>query len=221
LTDSVLLEIDNLHYSINQRPILSGFELTIAAQNHHLLTGPSGSGKTTLINLICGLLVPEKGVIEIAGHDLAGLSESGRDKIRRENIGIVFQTLRLVSALDLSANLVLAQRLSRGQRDEALILSLLERLGIAHCAKAKPHQMSQGEAQRAAIARALVSRPRLLIADEPTSALDEANARQVADLLLECAGDYGVTLLIATHDERLNPLFPNRIALSAHMSKAA
>jgi putative ABC transport system ATP-binding protein len=217
----MLIEIDNLHYSINDKPVLSGFNLPIAAQNHHLLTGPSGSGKTTLINLVCGLLSPEKGSIKIAGHDLAGLSESGRDKVRREHIGIVFQTLRLVSALDLSANLGLAQRLSRGKRDARLIASLLDRLGIAHCAKAKPHQMSQGEAQRAAIARALVSRPRLLIADEPTSALDQANARQVAELLLECAADYGVTLLIATHDDRLTPLFPNRIALTEHISKVA
>ncbi|MEP2102534.1 MAG: ATP-binding cassette domain-containing protein [Parasphingorhabdus sp.] len=217
----MLLEIENLDYNINEKPLFSGFKLSIEEQNHHLLTGPSGSGKTTLIHLICGLLSPEKGAIRVAGHDMAAISESGRDKIRREHIGIVFQTLRLVSALDLSANLLLAQRLSRGTTDAPLIASLLERLGIAHRAKAKPHQLSQGEAQRAAIARALVTRPRLLIADEPTSALDEANAGQVADLLLECAADYGVTLLIATHDDRLTPLFPNRIALTEHMLKAA
>jgi putative ABC transport system ATP-binding protein len=217
----MLLEIENLHYNINEKPLFAGFNLSIEEQSHHLLVGPSGSGKTTLINLICGLLSPEKGVIRVADHDIASISESARDKIRREHIGIVFQTLRLVSALDLSANLLLAQRLSRGTTDAPLIASLLERLGIAHRARAKPHQMSQGEAQRAAIARALVTRPRLLIADEPTSALDETNTQQVADLLLECATDYGVTLLIATHDDRLTPVFPNRIALTEHMLKAA
>ena len=217
----MLLEIENLQYNINDKPLFSDFNLSIEEKSHHLLTGPSGSGKTTLINLICGLLSPVKGAIRVAGHDIAAISESGRDKIRREHIGIVFQTLRLVSALDLSANLLLAQRLSRGTTDASLIASLLERLGIAHRAKAKPHQMSQGEAQRAAIARALVTRPRLLIADEPTSALDETNARQVADILLECAADYGVTLLIATHDDRLTPVFPNRIILTEHMLKAA
>lgn len=217
----MLLEIENLHYDVNEKPLFSSFNLSMMEQNHHLLVGPSGSGKTSLINLICGLLSPKEGSISVAGHDIAAASESGRDKIRREHIGIVFQTLRLVSALDLSANLLLAQRLSRGTTDAPLIASLLERLGIAHRAKAKPHQMSQGEAQRAAIARALVTRPRLLIADEPTSALDEINARQVADLLLECAADYGVTLLIATHDDRLTPLFPNRIILTEHMLKAA
>lgn len=217
----MLLEIENLQYDINEKPLFSGFNLSIEEQNNHLLVGPSGSGKTTLINLICGLLSPEKGAIRVAGHDIAAVSESGRDKIRREHIGIVFQTLRLVSALDLSANLLLAQRLSRGTIDASLITSLLERLGIAHRAKAKPYQMSQGEAQRAAIARALVTRPRLLIADEPTSALDQANARQVMNLLLECTADYGATLLIATHDDRLTPLFPNRIVLTEPMSKAA
>ncbi|MEP2990335.1 MAG: ATP-binding cassette domain-containing protein [Parasphingorhabdus sp.] len=217
----MLLEIENLHYSTNEKPLLSDFRLSLEEGHHHLLVGPSGSGKTTLINLICGLLSPEKGSISIAGHDIATLSESGRDKIRRENIGIVFQTLRLVSALDLTANLLLAQRLSRGKIDAPLIGSLLERLGIAHRAKAQPHQMSHGEAQRAAIARALVTQPQLLIADEPTSALDEANAKQVTDLLLECAADYGVTLLIATHDDRLTPIFSNRIALSEHMPKEA
>ncbi|MEO9635675.1 MAG: ATP-binding cassette domain-containing protein [Parasphingorhabdus sp.] len=193
--------------------------LSIEEQDHHLLVGRSGSGKTTLINLICGLLSPENGRIKVAGHDIAATSESGRDTIRREYIGIVFQTLRLVSALDLSANLLLAQRLSRGKTDKPLIASLLERLGIANRAQAKPHQMSQGEAQRAAIARALVTRPRLLIADEPTSALDEGNAMQVADLLFECAKDYGVTLLVATHDERLSSRFPSRIALTDLMLK--
>jgi len=217
----MLLEIENLHYDVTDRPLFSGFDLSIEEQRHHLLMGPSGSGKTTLVNLICGLSSPEKGAIRVAGHDIATASESRRDKIRREHIGIVFQTLRLVSALDLSANLLLAQRLSRGATDAPLIASVLERLGIAHRAKAKPHQMSQGEAQRAAIARALVTRPRLLIADEPTSALDETNARQVTDLLLECAADYGVTLLIATHDDRLTPLFADHIVLANPLLKAA
>lgn len=215
----MLLEIENLHYNIADKPLFSGFGLAIEEQDNHLLVGPSGSGKTTFINLVCGLLSPEKGAIKVAGHDMAALSESGRDEIRREYIGIVFQTLRLVSALDLSANLLLAQRLSRGAADPSLIASLLEKLGLAHRAKAKPHQMSQGEAQRAAIARALVTRPRLLIADEPTSALDESNARQVMDLLLECTADYGATLLIATHDDRLTPFFSNRIVLTDHMLK--
>ncbi|WP_417613374.1 ABC transporter ATP-binding protein [Parasphingorhabdus sp.] len=217
----MLIEIENLGYAIKGKPIFDGFSLSVEARSHHLLVGPSGSGKTTLINLICGLLAADHGVIKVVGQDIAAASESGRDKIRRENIGIVFQTLRLVSALDLSANLLLAQRLARGSTDVPLINSLLERLGIDHRAQAKPHEMSQGEAQRAAIARALVTRPRLLIADEPTSSLDKSNAQQVADLLLECAADYGVTLLIATHDDRLNPLFPNRISLTEHMAMVA
>jgi len=136
----MLLEIDNLHYNFDKKPLFSGFNLSIEEQSHNLIMGPSGSGKTTLINLICGLLPPDKGSIRVAGHDITTSTESGRDKIRREHIGIVFQTLRLVSALDLSANLLLAQRLSRGTTDAPLIASLLERLGIAHRAKARPHK---------------------------------------------------------------------------------
>ncbi len=217
----MVIKIENLDYAIRGKPLFEGFSLSVEAQSHHLLVGPSGAGKTTLINLVCGLLSPDHGEIRVAGENIAAASESGRDKIRRENIGMVFQTLRLVSALDLSANLLLAQRLARGSTDGSLIHSLLERLGIGHRARAKPHEMSQGEAQRAAIARALVTRPRLLIADEPTSSLDKSNARQVADLLLECAADYGVTLLIATHDDRLDPLFSNRIALTGPVAKVA
>lgn len=216
----MLLEIDNLHYSIDGKHIFSDFSLSVAERGHHLLVGPSGSGKTTLINLISGLLSPDKGMVSIAGRNIATVTEAERDRIRREYIGIIFQTLRLVSALDLSGNLLLAQRLSRGATDAPLIATLLDRMGIAHLANAKPYQMSQGEAQRAAIARALATRPRLLIADEPTSALDALNARQVAELLLQCASDFGVTLLVATHDDRLASVFPNRIVLAQQGGRA-
>lgn len=175
----------------------------MAPGQHSLLIGASGCGKSTLVNLICGLLTPDHGSIAIAGEPMTGLSASKRDDLRRRRIGLVFQTLRLVSALDLTANLALAQRLGGGSEESERIAMLIDRLGLSHRAHARPRELSQGEAQRAAIARALVGRPDLIIADEPTSALDRDNMQNVITLLRECADEAGASLLIVTHDDRL------------------
>ena len=194
--------------------IFDGFSLDQNAGEHMLLLGPSGSGKTTLINLITGLLTPTSGTVMIAGEAMSSLSGSKRDDLRRRKIGVIFQTLRLVSALSVRANLRLAQKLAGVAADEQAIDALLEAVGVAHRADATPRALSQGEGQRAAIARALVAKPALLIADEPTSALDDANAERIGRLLLDTANSNGSTLLIATHDARLKSFIPNAIALS-------
>ncbi|MDP9421871.1 MAG: ATP-binding cassette domain-containing protein [Pseudomonadota bacterium] len=210
----MLLAIDNISYGYGgAAPVLAGFSLRLTSGQHSLLLGPSGSGKTTLINLIAGLLTPQSGSIIIAGESMSAAGPTARDDLRRRRIGIVFQSLRLVSAIDLRGNLALAQRLSGRGRDVAAIDALIERLGISHRAKAHPRDLSQGEAQRAAIARALVGKPDLLIADEPTSALDDANMERVARLLIDTANANGSTLLIATHDARLRAFIPETIAL--------
>ena len=136
------------------------------------------------------------------------------DSIRRRRFGIVFHTLRLVSALTVRKNLLLAQRLQTSATNPDQVDEILERLGIADRAKARPFELSQGEAQRAAIARALVVSPSILIADEPTSALDRDNADAVAQLLIEVAGEAGASLLIATHDERLRSYFARTMVLA-------
>lgn len=208
----MLLTIDGVSYGYADHIVLNDFSLELDKGEHTLLLGPSGSGKTTLINLIAGLLTPQRGSIAISGENMSGRA-AVRDDLRRRRIGIVFQTLRLVSALGLRANLELAQRLSGHARDPALIDAIMERLGITHRAHAHPRELSQGEAQRAAIARALVGKPDLLIADEPTSALDDVNMERVARLLLDTANANGSTLLIATHDARLRTFIPNAVAL--------
>lgn len=210
----MLLAIDGLSCRYADHVVFDNFSLALKRGQHSLLLGPSGSGKTTLINLITGLLTATSGTILIAGEAMSGATASARDDLRRRRIGIIFQTLRLVSALDLRANLELAQKLSGHGRDKALIDNLLERLGIAHRAHAQPRALSQGEAQRAAIARALVGKPDLLIADEPTSALDDANMDRVGRLLIETADANESTLLIATHDNRLRALIPDTITLT-------
>lgn len=212
----MLLQVENLsfRYDARVRPI-EGVGFAIEAGRHSLLLGPSGSGKTTLIYLIAGLLTPASGRILLDGVNLAALGQAARDRLRRRNVGLVFQTLRLVSALSLRANLRLAMKLSGAAPDPKAIDALLARLGLSARAAAMPHELSQGEAQRAAIARAIIAKPRLLITDEPTSALDDANVAIVADLLQEMADAEGATLLIATHDLRLKGRFPAAVTLRA------
>jgi ABC-type lipoprotein export system ATPase subunit len=201
------LTATDLGKSYDGRPVLAGVTFTLAPGERALLLGPSGSGKSTLLNLLCGLQRADCGRVTLGDGPIS-------DAVRRRHFGIVFQSLRLVSALNLRGNLALAQRLQTGRVDPARIDALLDRLGIAHRAKARPHELSQGEAQRAAIARALVVRPAILVADEPTSALDTANAAAVAALLDELAQETGAALLIATHDDRLRPHFARTLTLA-------
>jgi putative ABC transport system ATP-binding protein len=208
-----VLRIEGVSHGYGGARVLNDFSLSLARGQHRLLLGPSGSGKTTLINLIAGLLTPNAGRIHLCGEEITALSATRRDDVRRRNVGLIFQTLRLVGALDLRSNLLLAQKLAGAARDEAAIAALLERLGIAHRAHARPRELSQGEAQRAAIARALVAKPALLIADEPTSALDDDNAARIARVLLDAADANGSILLIATHDARLRRFIFDAVAL--------
>ncbi len=210
----MILALADLSHDFGGQHVLNGFSLDLPKGQHSLLLGPSGSGKTTLINLIAGLLTPKSGTVIVGGELMSALRPAARDDLRRRRIGLIFQTLRLVSALDLRSNLLLAQRLCGEARDEARIVELLDRLNLSHRAKGFPRDLSQGEAQRAAIARALVGKPDLLIADEPTSALDDVNTARVAKLLIETADANGSTLLIATHDARLREFIPTTLQLA-------
>jgi putative ABC transport system ATP-binding protein len=205
-----VLAFEAVRFARGPRPILDSVDLAVDRGEHLLLLGPSGSGKTTLLHLAAGLLTPSAGTIRVNGTAWPA-DQAGRDRLRGRNVGIIFQTLRLVSALSLEGNLRLAAGLA-GQSADGLP-RLLDELGLAHRAAARPRSLSQGEAQRAAIARALVARPALLLADEPTSALDDANASRVASLLLASAAREGSTLVVATHDARLRPHFRHVIEL--------
>lgn len=209
-----MLRIDRLSHRFGDWVVFDDYRFSLGKGEHRLLLGPSGAGKTTLVNLITGLLTPNAGLIDIDGEAMTGRSAARRDDLRRRKIGIVFQSLRLVSALDVRANLALAQRLSGMTPDRSAIDRLIEAVGLSHRVHARPRDLSQGEAQRAAIARALVARPALLIADEPTSALDDASMERVAQLLIDTANAQGSTLLIATHDARLRAFIPDTILLA-------
>lgn len=203
------LEAEAIRLSYAQQTILRDVTFSLPSKTRALLLGPSGSGKSSLLNIICGLQSPDGGQVTIGGQALGARA----DRLRKQHMGIVFQTLRLVSALDLKSNLLLAQQLQSGSKDRPLVDETCERLGIAHRMDARPRELSQGEAQRAAIARALVVKPDILIADEPTSALDQANTQTVAKLLIEVSADAGATLLIATHDDRLTTYFDRTLRL--------
>ena len=180
-----------------------------------LMLGPSGSGKTTVLHVLAGILRPTAGSASIAGQDLSALSASELDRFRGRNVGIVLQRLHLLPSLTVAENVQLAQFLAGLPQDHARVHEVLAGLDLADKAQARPHALSHGQAQRAAIARAVVNRPRLLLADEPTSNLDDARCEQAMDLLLTQAAACGATLVIATHDQRVKARVANHFQLGA------
>jgi putative ABC transport system ATP-binding protein len=180
-----------------------------------LMLGPSGSGKTTVLHVLAGILRPTAGSASIAGQDLSALSAAELDCFRGRNIGIVLQRLHLLPSLTVAENVQLAQFLAGLPQDHARVHEVLAGLDLADKAQARPHALSHGQAQRAAIARAVVNRPRLLLADEPTSNLDDARCEQAIDLLLTQAAACGATLVIATHDQRVKARVANHFQLGA------
>jgi putative ABC transport system ATP-binding protein len=182
---------------------------------HALLLGVSGSGKTTLLHLLAGLLAPQQGEVTVGGQSLGALGEAQRDRWRGQNIGLVFQQLHMLKALTVAQNLLLAPYAANLPQDAARANEVMDHLSISALAQRRPSQLSHGQAQRAAIARAVMNRPKFLFADEPTSALDDVNAHAVAELLLAQAHACGASLVIGTHDARLRPLIPHVLALNA------
>ncbi len=215
VTETPLIAIEALRVTAQGRVILDLPLWTLPQGGQALLLGPSGCGKTTLLHALSGLIRPEQGTVAIMGKDLASLATEKLDRFRGQAFGIVFQTLRLVRSLTVEQNLALALALAGKPKDRARIFEALERVGVAHLATALPERLSVGEGQRAAIARAIVTRPGLILADEPTSALDDANAHKAVDLLQVEAQACGAGLVIATHDQRIKDRFDLRLELTA------
>jgi putative ABC transport system ATP-binding protein len=188
---------------------------------HWLLAGASGSGKTTLLHVLAGLTVPTTGRVVVAGTDLGALSGGALDHWRGRHVGLVPQRLHLVAALDVRDNLRLARHLGGLPEDPARIAALLAAVGVGDLADRYPRELSQGQAQRVAIARSVVNRPALVLADEPTANLDDAHAAAALELLRSQAMEAGATLVVATHDARARPLLPHVYALPARPGDAA
>jgi putative ABC transport system ATP-binding protein len=180
---------------------LRGVSLSLEPGDFVALTGPSGCGKSTLLHLCGAMDRPSAGTLTIEGRDVGGLNDDALTSLRRDRIGFVFQFFNLLPTLTIGDNIALPCLLAglSAKTAEQRAADLAARVGIGHRLTHYPQQVSGGEAQRAAIARALVHQPALLIADEPTGNLDSANGATVLALLAELNRDLGVTMLLATH----------------------
>jgi putative ABC transport system ATP-binding protein len=188
-------------------------DIKLPEGQHLLILGPSGCGKSTLLHILGGLLEPTAGDLSVCGHKFTKVPEGVRDSIRGKNIGIVFQRLYLSPSLSCLNSLRAAQYLAGIKVDEEYCQALLSRLGLGGHEQKLPRNLSHGQAQRLAIARALANRPRIVLADEPTSALDDTHAASVVNLLQEHSESCGASLVVATHDSRIRSQFKNALVL--------
>jgi putative ABC transport system ATP-binding protein len=163
------------------------------------LQGASGSGKTTFLHVLAGILRPDRGTIRIAGEQMAPAGESARDLLRGRCVGYIFQTFNLLQGYTAIENVELAMSLGRG-RSHTLAAALLERVGLRDRMQYRPRQLSVGQQQRVAVARALANAPRVVLADEPTGNLDERHARQAIELIRSVCSECGAALLLVSHD---------------------
>jgi ABC-type lipoprotein export system ATPase subunit len=174
---------------------------SLAAGEERALRGESGCGKTTFLNLVSGILAADSGTIAIDGTDMAKLAEPARDRLRAAKLGYIFQTFNLLQGFTVVENVVLGMSFSDAGADVARARELLVRMGLGHRLDHFPRQLSTGQQQRVAVARALANRPALVLADEPTGNLDPRNAREALALIRDACRENGASLLIVSHDE--------------------
>lgn len=218
----MLIKINNIHKSYGtpgtatERKVLSGLSLQVEPGESIAVTGPSGSGKTTLLNLIAGLDRPDQGIIEFEGRNLAELSPKELDVYRNLSLGLVFQMHHLLPQCTLLENVLVPTLVSKDLSKRPFYRKraeeLIRRMGLWDMRNQFPGQLSGGECQRTAVARALINDPRLLLADEPTGALDLSNALALINLLTEINKSDGKTIILVTHSAhlaaRMGRMFP-------------
>jgi putative ABC transport system ATP-binding protein len=215
------VDIEELVFSYRSpKPVLKIDELTIEKGEKVFLHGPSGSGKTTLLGILSGVLKADAGRVKILGQDLTRMSGPARDALRGAHIGYIFQMFNLIPYLNVFENIVLPCQVNRerGRRLNGLPLEkaakgMAERLGIGSIVLEKVTELSVGQQQRVATARALLGSPELIIADEPTSSLDEDHRQSFLDLLFTQCREIGSTLIFVSHDRRMMRLFDRAISL--------
>lgn len=203
-----MIRTDALTYQYANGPTLVFPDVDVVQGSVLLLSGPSGCGKSTWLALAAGLMVPTSGHITVAGQNLTALKKVAADAWRAGAIGFLPQKLHLSAALSVRQNLMMAQWAAGQVEDAAAIDGALQALGVRALADRKPSELSGGQAQRVALARAVLMRPRVILADEPTASLDDEAAADAVGLLLHTASLRKATLVIATHDARIERLIP-------------
>jgi putative ABC transport system ATP-binding protein len=183
--------------------ILEEISLCVMPGEKVAIIGPSGSGKSTLLSLLGLLDTPTQGEICIDGEDISTLTENEMAKFRNENIGFIFQSFELISPFTVSENILAPLEIGNKKTSKESLTDILTEVKMLERADALPHTLSGGEKQRVSIARALIHKPKLILADEPTGSLDRDTGERVLKLLLKSVQDYGATLIIITHDESI------------------
>lgn len=211
-----MIALDNLNFEYPQTGFRLAVEsLEIAEGEKVAVVGPSGSGKTTLLNLIAGILIPDSGSVTVNDIQVSQLSDAQRRNFRIANVGFVFQQFELIGYLSVFDNIRLAYLINNSLSETAetgeRVKQLAEAVGIADKLRRPIHQLSQGEQQRVAICRALLTNPDLILADEPTGNLDPDNKQRILDVLFEQVDHGGQTLLVVTHDMEIVERFERQV----------
>ena len=201
--------------------ILRGAHLAVAPGERVAVVGPSGSGKSSLISVAAGLERPTAGTVRLFGQDLSALDEDGRARLRRGRAALVFQAFHLLPNMTAEENVAAPLEIAGRPGAAATARSWLDRVGLGHRRTHYPHQLSGGEQQRTALARALAVRPALLFADEPTGNLDEATAAEVERLMFELLAETGAALVLVTHDADLAARADRRVRMAGGRLEAA
>jgi ABC-type lipoprotein export system ATPase subunit len=218
-TAPILIQAETVsrEYRLGETVIRAVNEISLTVQRGEFLAllGSSGSGKSTLLNMLAGLDRPTSGAIRVQDRNLSELDADELARYRRETVGMVFQSFNLLPRMTLQENVELPLRLAEVNRNEreSRVGEALERVGLGARRQHRPSELSGGEQQRGALARALVNRPTILFADEPTGNLDSVNGEQILLLLREVQNSLGMTILMVTHERPLAEKYANRIAV--------
>ena len=200
-----MLICENLSFSIDGHKLFSNIDIKIKKEKDLLITGPSGIGKTTLLSVLCGLQIPTEGSIRYNDISLYSLSENKIDEFRGKQLGIVFQSFNLINAFTIKQNLQIANT-AEGSKDTDHLYDLLERVGLADKSHIKVSNLSIGEKQRVAVARAFIGQPKWIFCDEPTSSLDDKNTDIITNLIKEESLRHKASLILITHDKRVQSI---------------
>ena len=196
---------EDISFDIDGQKLFTNINLNLKPQKDLLITGPSGVGKTTLLSILCGLQKPTNGSIIYNDIDLYNLAENEIDNFRGKNLGIVFQNFNLINSFTVKQNLEIAAN-AIGTKNADQYFNLLDRVGLADKSHIKVANLSIGEKQRLAVARAFVGEPQWIFCDEPTSSLDDKNANIIANLIKEESSRCKASLVLITHDSRIQTL---------------